>query len=215
MKNILITAFFIMMASSLFSQNNFKYGVGVGAEMSYPSTYEETPLDKSFFPNQTGRLFKFVTNVSLFYYLEEDKKEDIPIRFFVGVHFANSTTNSVLKTPVSQKEQLSAFWISSAHFGYYKDRAIKNERSLRNQLSLGIEYANRYRTEGDFPEDYFTKNLLGLGFEWSSTLFRTDKRLPIGWGIRNGFSLVNLNGFKKVKEQEGYVYSNLFFRVLL
>jgi hypothetical protein len=214
MKNILITAFFIMTMPSLFSQQKIQYGFSLGTEWTYPSTREVSPLHKGFLPNYKGQLLKIVSNTSFLYYFEK-KENAFPVNLFAAIHSANSTVNSVLNFDGVHQEQLSQFWITSAHFGYYKDRKIKNEHTMRNQFSVGLEYAYRHRSEGDFSPNYFSKNILGLGFEWSNVLYRGESRMPISWGSRTGFSIANLNGFKKLKEHEGYVYSNLFFRVLL
>jgi hypothetical protein len=212
MKNILITAFFIMMASSLFSQSGIFYSFGLGVERSYPTTKEEQPLSKSFLEPYKGELFKLVSNSSLLYVHRRDTTTKHS--FIYAVHFANTTINSKLDILGVEQEQLSAIFVSSAHFGVGYYMKGRNGNTILNNSTLGIEYGRRYRSEGDFSENYFTKNLLGIGIELSHTVFRKDRRFPIGYGYRAGASFLNLNGFKKLNEHEGYIYNNLFVRVL-
>jgi hypothetical protein len=214
MKKVLAIAICLILSNTLLAQG-FSYAFGLGVEWSYPSTREELPLNKNFLPQHKGQLLKMVSSSSLFYHLKRNEKSEFTSDFFFSVNFCNTTINSVLDIHGTNYEQLSEFLISSAHAGFYKDRKTKNEHTMRNQLSFGVEYGRRYRSEGDFSANYFSKNLLGLGFEWSNSLFRNEHRIPIGWGFRMGGSILNLNGFKKQNEHEGYVYSNVFVRILI
>jgi hypothetical protein len=213
MKKILTLAIVIILSKTSFAQG-FSYSFGLGVEWSFPSTREETPLNKNFLPQQKGQLLKIVSNSSLFYYLKKDADKEYTSDFFFSAHFCNTTINSVLNIQGADYEQLSEFLITSLHGGLYNDRKTKNEHRMRTQISGGLEYGRRVRSEGDFSGNYFSKNLLGFGFEWSNTLYRKEQKMPIGWGFRMGGSFLNLNGFKKQNEHEGYVYSNIFVRVL-
>jgi hypothetical protein len=213
MKNILTAILFIMMTPSLFSQTGFFYSTGLGVERSLPSTREEPPLNKSFFNTNKGELYKLVGNTSFMYLHKRDSLAKYGSVY--AVHIANTTVNSKLDILGIEQEQLSAIFVSSAHFGVGYYMKGKNGNTILSNTTIGIEYGRRYRSEGDFSQNYFTKNLLGMGLEISNTVFRKDRRYPIGYGYRAGASFLNLNGFKKLNEHEGYVYSNLFVRVLL